>query len=142
MDDLEMKKVAKSIGAAVTRAYHITYERTNRVSVETREFENIAMAAADGFEKTYAELLEQAEKFTYTIKVLTENNFPTALRKLQQGIAWIREHKEENVDKDFMGNYMYGYSLDIFKSEVAIARKRLKLLRSNLQICFKYLLIL
>lgn len=126
-NDLEMKKAARAIGGATTRAYHLTYERTNRILMETRKFESVAMAAADGFEKKYSELLELAERFTYTIKTLTENNFPTALIALQKGIAWLREHKEESVDGNFMANYMYGYSLDIYKSEIKIARKKAKM---------------
>lgn len=123
MVDLTMEEAAKGIGGAISRAYHLTYERTNRVVVETREFVNIAMAAADGFDKKYVDLLEQAEKFTYTVKTLTENNFPSALDGLAKGIQWLREHKDENVDKSFLGYYEYGNTLDIYKSEIRIARE-------------------
>lgn len=118
-----MEKVARAIGGATTRAYHLTCEITNRVLVETREFESIAMAAADGYERKYADLLELAEKFTYTVKVLTENDFPSALHGLSDGIQWLREHKEDIIDKGFMGSYMHGYSLDIYKSEIRISRE-------------------
>lgn len=123
-DDMTMEDAAKAIGGATTRAYHLTVDRTNRVLTETRKFEDIAMSAADGFEKKYADLLELAEKFAYTVKILTENNFPSALGGLEKGIQWLRDHKEENIDKGFMGYYMYGYSLDIYKSEVRIAREK------------------
>lgn len=129
---MTMQEAAKAIGGATTRAYHLTVNRTNRVLVETRKFEDIAMAAADGFEKSYSELLELAEKFTYTVKVLTENNFPSALDGLQKAIQWIREHKDESVDKSFMGNYMYGYSCDIYKSELKIAREKAGLTQQQL----------
>lgn len=121
--NMTMEEAAKAIGGATTRAYHLTIDKTNRVLVETRKFENIAMAAADGFEKKYSDLLELAEKFTYTVKVLTENAFPSALNGLEKGIQWLREHKEENVDKTFMGCYFWGYSVDEYKSEIKIAMK-------------------
>lgn len=127
-----MKEAAKVIGGATTRAYHLTGERTNKVLAETRKFEDVAMAAADGFEKQYSDLLELAEKFTYTVKVLTENDFPSALDGLEKGIQWLREHKDKNVDNSFMGHYMYGYSLDIFKSEIRIAREKSGLTQQQL----------
>lgn len=122
-DSLTMEKVAEAIGGAISRAYHLTYERSNRVTVETRKFVNAAMSAADGFDKKYSDLLEQAEKFTYTVKALTENNFPSALDGLEKGIQWLREHKDESVDKTFLGHYEYGNTLDIYKSEIRIARE-------------------
>lgn len=123
MTNLKMEDAAKGIGGAISRAYHLTCERTNRVTAETRNFVNIATAAADGFSKKYADLLKQAEKFTYTVKTLTENNFPSALDGLAKGIQWLREHKDESVDKSFLGYYEYGNSLDVYKSEMRIARE-------------------
>lgn len=121
---MTMEEAAKAIGGAATRAYHLTCEKTNRVVVETRKFEDAAMAAADGYEKKYSELLELAQKFTYTIKVLTENNFSSAIDGLEKGIQWLKEHKDETVDKGFLGHYMYGNTIDIYKSEIRIAREK------------------
>lgn len=113
--NMVMEETAKAIGGAVTRAYHITNEKTNRVLVEAKKFEDVAMSSADGYENKYSDLLEIAEKFVYITKVLTENNSSSALDGLQDGICWLREHKSERVDKSFFGCYMYGFSCDIYK---------------------------
>lgn len=123
-DDMTMEEAAKAIGGAITRAHHLTVNKTNKLLIETEKFENIAMAVADGFEKKYADLLDLSEKFIYTVEVLTENNFYSALNGLKTGTQWLREHKEEFVEKGFMGYYMYGYLLDIYKSEIKIAREK------------------
>lgn len=120
---MTMEEAAKAIGGAVSRAKHITYERSNRVAVETRKFVDVAMAAADGFDKKYADLLEQAEKFVYTVKTLAENDCPSALDGLENGIQWLSEHKNESVDKSFLGYYERGSMLDIYKSEIKLARE-------------------
>lgn len=121
---ITMQEAARGIGGAISRAHSLTIERTNRVLKETRKFSDIAMAAADGFEKKYFELLEIAEKFTFSVNILIENDCPSALDGLERGIEWLREHKDEAVDKGFYGNYMYGYSGDIYKSEIKIAREK------------------
>lgn len=120
---MTMEEAAKAIGGAVSRANHITYERSNRVAVETRKFVDVAMAAADGFDKKYADLLEQAEKFVYTVKTLAENDCPSALDGLEKGVQWIREHRGESIDKSFLGYYENGNTLDIYKSEIKMARE-------------------
>ncbi len=122
--EMKMSDVARAFGGVTTRAHHLSVQRTNRVLVETRKFEDIISDSADGFEKKYSELLEQAEKFLFVRKILVENNFPTALEGLENGIAWLREHKDETVDKGFFYHYMYGYSIDIYKSEIKIAREK------------------
>lgn len=121
--NLTMEEVAEAIGGAISRAHHLTYERTNRVTIETRKFVDIAMAAADGFDKKYSDLLELAEKFVYTVKILTENDCPSALKGLEMGVQWLRDHKDERVNKSFLGYYERGSMLDIYKSEIRIARE-------------------
>ena len=82
-DNLTMEKAARGIGGAVSKAHSLTVEKTNRVLKESRKFADIAGAAADGFEKKYDELLEQAVKFVYIVKVLNENDCPSALNGLE-----------------------------------------------------------
>lgn len=122
-EKMTVKEIAKAIGGATIRARHLTFDRNDRVALETKKFDDMIMAAADGFEKKYADLLEQAEKFTYTVKVLVENDCPSALGGLEKGIEWLREHRDESVDSSFLGYYMYGYCQDIYKSEIRIARE-------------------
>lgn len=120
---MTMQEAARAIGGAVSRAHSLTVQRSNRVIKETRKFSDIAGAAADGFEKKYDELLEQAVKFVYTVKVLNENDCPSAINGLEDGIQWLSEHRNETIDKGFCGHYMFGYSCNIYRSEIRIARE-------------------
>lgn len=120
---MDYKEAAAAIGGAVTRAYHLTGERTNRVLVEARKFEDVAMAAADGFENKYHELFNRASKFIYVVKVLTENECLEALNELENGIHWLNEHQSESIDKEFYGNYMLGYSCDPYKNRIKFYRQ-------------------
>ncbi|MCI8963754.1 MAG: hypothetical protein HFG37_08585 [Eubacterium sp.] len=115
MKKMTMENAARAIGGTVARALYITGERNNRVSVETKKFVDIAMSAADGFDEKYYDLLENTEKFIYTIKTLKENNYTKALKEFKEGVKWLKEHKNENIDKSFLGNYMYGFTCDIYK---------------------------
>jgi len=123
MTNLTMENAARGIGGAISRAHSLTFEKTNRVLKESRKFADIAGAAANGFEKKYDELLEQAEKFVYTVKILNENDCPSALNGLEDGIQWLSDHKDETIDKGFLGHYMYGYSCNIYRSEIRIGRE-------------------
>lgn len=123
MNITDYKSAAKAIGGATTRAYHLTVDRTNRILVETKAFADIAMSAADGFDKKNSELLEEAQKFNYTVKILSDNGCQSAIEGLESGIKWLREYKEELVVKDFYRWYMIGFSCDIYRSEMKIARE-------------------
>lgn len=57
------------------------------------------------------------------MEILNENNYPSALNGLENGIQWLSEHSKENVDKRFLEFYLYGYICDIYKSEIRIARE-------------------
>lgn len=59
----------------------------------------------------------------YTTETLAKEDYPTALRKLQEAADWLREHIDESVDKDFYRCYMYGNACDIYRSEIKIARE-------------------
>lgn len=124
--------IAKIIGSIEDLVQTLTAESTNRALQEHRCLDRAADAAADGYDRKYSEMLEQARKLPFTVKVLTDNNFPSALDGLERAIEWFEEHKDESIDKRFCGWNMLGRCLKIYRSEIKIAREAAGLTQQQL----------
>lgn len=117
VDDWTYEHAAQAIGGVVMRAYYISYERSNRVTVESRPLSKLISSVADGFDgdKTYNDVCEICKKMTYSLKVLRESGCDPVLEYYSYALNWFLSHKDMVIDKKFYSFYMLGWAGDIFR---------------------------
>lgn len=117
VEDWTYEYAAQAIGGAVMRAYYTSYERSNRVILESRPLSKLIESIADGFnkDKTYNDIYELCTKMTYFLKVLNENGDDNVIDYYIHAQNWVLSYRDVVIDKGFYYNYMLGWTCDIFR---------------------------